>query len=417
MYIPTLGALLLSTVLSCSTLEDDFYEKPEVQAKMEYLDIFPDIMTHSHRGDLAGNNCQENTMSAFYDFMLRGGGMLETDLQWTKDGEIVLSHNQVLTGYVDSLNQKASPLIANLTIQELRKNYRTSGGWHEPIPTLRELARFCKRTGIPVNLDKVTSLSQVQEVAKVCIEEGYYDFGITIWPGSDCLKIIDYLHSVAPRAYCVIQKTVDYNSIINTVSAIDGSTRNTPYNSFNTTDQPELAEKILKAGCSVRGPIDKGKINATYAMGAIMSTGSDDSPANTNGRKGHVASSQLRSWNSDFESNTPMNNASIELSDTTYVRTKFDFHRNTTFDVCLRVVYSGALSINQGGSSSYVECPFGEKITYLYTNTIKSGSNPNVTIRPLVTGTVLHSVEAIIVPCIDVAKTMNYDDFYKTYLR
>ncbi len=105
--------------------------------------IFPSTRRHSQRENLKGKfvthrglyglseNTPENSIPAFLEAAARGY-LIETDIRLTKDGEIVIFHD-------NSLKRMCGEdiLVKDLTLSEL-KEYRLAGT-DERIPTLKEL--------------------------------------------------------------------------------------------------------------------------------------------------------------------------------------------------------------------------------------------------------------------------------------
>lgn len=95
----------------------------------------------------------ENTMTAFRKAVENGAKAIETDVQMTKDGRLVLTHDENVkrcTG-IDTL-------VKELTFEEIRKldfSYKSKfkDAKEEKIPELKELLIFCKENNILLNLE------------------------------------------------------------------------------------------------------------------------------------------------------------------------------------------------------------------------------------------------------------------------
>lgn len=72
------------------------------------------MINYAHRG--ASDYAPENTLSAFYLGLLQGANGIETDVQITKDGVLVLFHDNTLDRVTDF-----SGTVQNYTYDELRK--------------------------------------------------------------------------------------------------------------------------------------------------------------------------------------------------------------------------------------------------------------------------------------------------------
>ena len=92
------------------------------------------MINYAHRG--ASEYAPENTLSAFYLGLMQGANGIETDVQKTRDGVLVLFHDDTVDRISDG-----SGKIADYTWEELRKlkiygNCTT--GYYDRVVTLRE---------------------------------------------------------------------------------------------------------------------------------------------------------------------------------------------------------------------------------------------------------------------------------------
>jgi glycerophosphoryl diester phosphodiesterase len=104
----------------------------------------------AHRG--ASLAAPENTLNAFRRAVADGAGALEFDVRLTRDGEVVVFHDQRLGRTAEGKGN-----IADVTLCELRR--LSAGRWFheqfasEKIPTLSEvLEEFGKTTGLNIEL-------------------------------------------------------------------------------------------------------------------------------------------------------------------------------------------------------------------------------------------------------------------------
>ena len=97
------------------------------------------FITYAHRG--ASHYCPENTMMAFYAGMQMGANGIETDVRRTRDGVLVLFHDEALTRVTG-----AEGGVADHTYAELQELLVKKGELHDKIPTLADfLALFAYR--------------------------------------------------------------------------------------------------------------------------------------------------------------------------------------------------------------------------------------------------------------------------------
>ncbi len=92
------------------------------------------MINYAHRG--ASEYAPENTLSAFYLGLLQGANGIETDVQRTKDGQLVLFHDET----VDRISN-GNGAVSEFTLEELKslRIYgKNQGGFYDRIITLRE---------------------------------------------------------------------------------------------------------------------------------------------------------------------------------------------------------------------------------------------------------------------------------------
>jgi glycerophosphoryl diester phosphodiesterase len=114
-------------------------------------------VNYAHRG--ASGVCPENTMAAFAKAIELGATGIETDVQMTKDGQLVLIHDETLTRTTGTAGW-----VKDTSLNELKE--RDAGSWFhtdfkgEKIPTLEELLELAKPTGLILNLELKNSIVQ-----------------------------------------------------------------------------------------------------------------------------------------------------------------------------------------------------------------------------------------------------------------
>jgi glycerophosphoryl diester phosphodiesterase len=105
------------------------------------------LLVIAHRG--ASGMCPENTLAAFRRAEQLGAGMIELDVQLTRDGAVVVMHDWTLERTTDG-----SGAVRDWTLAELRA--RDAGAWFAPafrgerVPTLAEVLAA---VGLPVNVE------------------------------------------------------------------------------------------------------------------------------------------------------------------------------------------------------------------------------------------------------------------------
>ncbi|WP_019635417.1 glycerophosphodiester phosphodiesterase [Paenibacillus fonticola] len=124
------------------------------------------IINFAHRG--ASGHCPENTMISFKRALELGATGIETDVQMTKDGHLVLIHDETLKRTAGS-----AEWVKDVTLEELKS--KDAGVWFhedyrgEKIPTLDELLAWVKPLDIVVNLELKNGLIRYPEIEKKLI--------------------------------------------------------------------------------------------------------------------------------------------------------------------------------------------------------------------------------------------------------
>lgn len=125
------------------------------------------LINFAHRGSSA--ICPENTMAAFAKGLEQGATGIETDVQMTKDGRLVLIHDESV-----ARTTGAEGLVKDYTYDELAK--LDAGSWFgadfqgERIPLLEELLELTKNRGTIVNIELKNGSIQYPELEKRVIE-------------------------------------------------------------------------------------------------------------------------------------------------------------------------------------------------------------------------------------------------------
>ncbi|GGG06421.1 glycerophosphodiester phosphodiesterase [Paenibacillus abyssi] len=108
------------------------------------------VLNIAHRG--ASGYCPENTIAAFERSIELGADAIETDVQMTKDGHLVLIHDESLKRTTGS-----AQWVQHITLEQLKA--LDAGSWFdrsfhgERVPTLEELFEIAKRHPVQLNLE------------------------------------------------------------------------------------------------------------------------------------------------------------------------------------------------------------------------------------------------------------------------
>ena len=92
------------------------------------------MINYAHRG--ASEYAPENTLSSFYLGLLKGANGIETDVQMTKDGELVLFHEDTLDRVSNGKGKLSDYTLKEL--KELKIYVNATCGFYDRIITFRE---------------------------------------------------------------------------------------------------------------------------------------------------------------------------------------------------------------------------------------------------------------------------------------
>lgn len=129
--------------------------------------MFGKTIVYAHRG--ASGTAPENTMAAFHRAVEIGSQGIECDVQMTKDGKLVICHDETINR---TTNGKG--FIKDMSYQEL--STFDAGSWFdskykgEKIPLLEELLELAKNSGIYLNIELKNGIVQYTDMEKKVLD-------------------------------------------------------------------------------------------------------------------------------------------------------------------------------------------------------------------------------------------------------
>ncbi|MBP7059960.1 MAG: glycerophosphodiester phosphodiesterase [Lachnospiraceae bacterium] len=124
------------------------------------------IKVWAHRG--ASGYAPENTLPSFKKAVEMRADGVELDIQLTKDGEIVVTHDEKIDRVADHKGW-----VKDYTLSELKKmDFAVTNKNFEfvTIPTLKEVYELLKPTGLTVNVEIKTGIVFYKDIEKKAIE-------------------------------------------------------------------------------------------------------------------------------------------------------------------------------------------------------------------------------------------------------
>lgn len=129
--------------------------------------VRPKVKVWAHRG--ASGYAPENTLEAFSLAAEMGADGIELDVQMTKDGELVVIHDE----WIDRVSN-GSGKVADYTLEELKQfHFNKTKPEYEKIcriPTLREVFELLQNTELTINIELKTGVNFYPGIEKKVVE-------------------------------------------------------------------------------------------------------------------------------------------------------------------------------------------------------------------------------------------------------
>ena len=162
----------------------------------------------AHRG--ASAYCPENTLPAFAKAMEMGADGIELDVQMTKDGELVVCHDEKIDRTSDG-----NGWLNDFTLAELR-NFDFSYGYEAykgvKVPTLREVFELFADTNMTINIELKTGIMFYKGIEEkiVALTEEYGFMERVIFSSFNHLSVkrVKELRPVAKCAFLYADGTI-----------------------------------------------------------------------------------------------------------------------------------------------------------------------------------------------------------------
>lgn len=205
--------------------------KPELNLNQVFNPKSKMVLVTAHRGDW--RNTPENSIQALQNCIAMGVDIMELDLKKTKDGYLVIMHDQDIdrttTGKGD---------VADYTLAEIQKFYLRSGSGHptkHQVPTFKEILSIAK-DHIIIDVDKgydyypqvIKELREAGMIRQAIVnvkgstplttieqEQGKIDDDITIMPIVDMKRpdALQIINSYKPHKRTVLQANFNTDTL------------------------------------------------------------------------------------------------------------------------------------------------------------------------------------------------------------
>lgn len=186
-----------------SDMMEQFLAKRKVDVHSADTESLRNVNIWAHRGSSMMN--PENTLLAFRKAAeLEGITGIEFDVQLTKDGEIVVIHDEKVDRTTDGTGN-----VRDYTLNELKQLTISGDGEVHSIPTLREtfemLAPYCKNKGLRLNIELTNSIIRYegmeQKVIDMVSEFNLEDYVVYSSFNHDSIGLVKQIKADAEVAY------------------------------------------------------------------------------------------------------------------------------------------------------------------------------------------------------------------------
>lgn len=129
-------------------------------------------ISSAHRGFVEGT-LKENSLAAYYNAYLHGADMIETDARLSKDGVLIVNHDDTVRGFNEK-GESVTYLVAETDAQTICSVILSKDEkWGEQkIPTLEQVLNLAYNTGLHVNIDLKNGYKIAEDVAKLVLKCG-----------------------------------------------------------------------------------------------------------------------------------------------------------------------------------------------------------------------------------------------------
>lgn len=155
-------------------------------------------ITSAHQGFVDENLCS-NTLAAYELAAEKGADMIETDARMTKDGVLIVSHDEDIKGY-DEFGNEVKFVISETAYSDIRNiSLRMERAEENRIPTLKEVLHLAYFRGMCINIDLKEGMKNAEEIAKLVVRMGMRGRTVYATNGAGA-EAINLILSIDPQA-------------------------------------------------------------------------------------------------------------------------------------------------------------------------------------------------------------------------
>jgi len=330
----------------------------------------------------------ENSLDAVELAARAGYNGVEIDLQVTKDGELVVSHADILDSNLVKNAADYSDIvgaigISSLTLAELQTNYVLASPnprMRRPIPSLEEMFITCRDNHIKPQCDLKPGITNDLALKAYNLGSGILGEGnfILTFKG---YSLLDYLRTISDT----VDLMYTTPSILGTVNSITGQSREHPHNIWATNNA--TAEQVKEC---------KRKNMKVYVFGGafddMLNTGAyyiEGGGPNLDGRPGNVLTSD-GNWKSFMTSGVIVSDY-VLLNNGQYI--KWDAKNAIYLSAYyIKITFKGSITLSSARTSV---TKTSNKIYTLINQEIIYSTSNTLTVTAKADGTEVYSIEFV----------------------
>lgn len=199
-------------------------------------------ITSAHQG-FADENLHSNTLAAYELAAKKGADMIETDARMTRDGVLIVNHDEDVKGY-DEYGNEVKYVIAETDYCVIRNIRLLKERVEENrIPTLKEALHLAYFRGMCINIDLKEGMKNAEDIAKLVVRMGMRGRTVYATNGAGA-EAINLILSIDPQARFIDTKQNFTKEALKTV-------KNYPAKCYVYTGDfsDENIEEIRNSGC------------------------------------------------------------------------------------------------------------------------------------------------------------------------
>ena len=155
-------------------------------------------ITSAHQG-FVDENLHSNTLAAYELAAKMGADMIETDARMTKDGVLIVNHDEDIKGYDESgkevrllISETDYSVIRNVSLLKERVE-------DNRVPTLSEALHLAYVRGMCINIDLKEGIKNAEKIAKLVVSMGMRGRTVYATNGAGA-EAINLILSIDPQA-------------------------------------------------------------------------------------------------------------------------------------------------------------------------------------------------------------------------